>query len=258
MDGLDLTPFLTGFLVFSRMAAMLMALPQTGSRGVPRIIRMGVALPLSAVLYPTVEGAAIPSRLPDMLVSGVSEVALGVSMGFVLSLMVGAVALASEIITIKIGLNMAGMLDPMTGTHGSALGALAQCLATGLFFGLDLHLGCVRALGESLHTLPPGHILHPLAAGNVIFEVASNVLILGVRLAGPLVFFAFLVNLALMVLGRMAPGLQLFFAIGPSFTIIAGILLLGAALPALLHVEAGTLAGAWAPIRAIVSGMGGG
>ena len=81
---------------------------------------------------------------------------------------------------------------------------------------------------------------------------------LGVRLAGPLVFFAMMVNLALMVLGRMAPGLQLFFSIGTSFTVIAGIVLLGAALPAMLQVEATTLQGAWGPVHRIIVEMGGG
>lgn len=254
---MDLSPLLVGFLVFARMAALLMTLPVTGNREVPQMVRMALALPLATVLYPTVQGAHLPNTIPHLVVAVGGEVALGVAMGFVVTLLTGAVALASEIISAKIGLSMASMLDPMTGSQGSTLGALAQVLATGLFFTLDIHLDCVRALGDSLHTLPPGQVLAPLAAGNVIFEVATNVFALGVRLSAPIMFFALMVNLALMVLGRMAPGLQLFFSIGTSFTVVAGIVLLGTALPALLQLEGQALEGAFEPMRRIVQEMAG-
>jgi len=258
MDKVDLTPLLVGFLVFARVAAMLMAMPVTGNKGIPRTVRMGVALPLAAVLYVTVPPVHIPNTIPQLVVVAGGEVILGVAMGFVVAMLTGAVSLASEVISAKIGLSMASMLDPMTGSHGSTLGALAQTLATGLFFATNMHLDCIRALAGSLQELPPGSIVNPLGAGAVLFEVASTVFMLGVRLAGPLVFFAMMVNLALMVLGRMAPGLQLFFSIGTSFTVIAGILLLGAALPAMLQVEATTLQGAWGPVHRIIVEMGGG
>ena len=258
METLDLEPLLVGFLVFARMSALLMSLPVTGNRGVPMMLRMAIALPMAAVLYPTVEGAAVPNTIPMLATAVVCEVILGVAMGFVVSMLTGAVAIASEILASTIGLSMASMLDPMTGSQGSTLGALAQVLATGVFFTMDIHLGCVRALGDSLQTLPPGQLMAPLGAGEVVIEVASNVLTLGVRLAAPLMFFSLMVNFALMVLGRMAPGLQLFFSIGTSFTVIAGILLLGSALPALLHVEAMELAGSFDLMRRVVASMSGG
>ena len=258
MENLDLTPFLVGILVFARVSAMVMALPVTGNAGVPRPVRMAICLPLAAVLVPAADGARLPVTVPELVATVAGEVVLGVAMGFTLALLTGAVSTASEIISNNIGLTMSSMLDPMTGAHGSTLGALAQLLATGVFFALDMHLGCVRALGESFRALPPGHVTDPLGAATVLFEVANNVFRLGVQLAGPLVAFALMLNLALLVIGRMAPGLQLFFSIGMSFTIIAGIVLLGAALPALLHVEAVALQGAWEPIHRIIRGMGGG
>ncbi len=258
MAGLDLTPLVVGFLVFSRVAAMLMALPFTGNQGVPPTVRMALALPLAAVLYPTATGAAVPATLPDLVVCSLGEVALGVAMGFVVALFTGAVGMASELISNKIGLTMAQMLDPMTGTQGNTLGALAQALATGLFFALDMHLGCVRALGASLLSVPPGMVAAPLAAGPVIFDVATSVIALGAQLAGPMIFFTLVVNMSLMVLGRMAPGLHLFFSIGPLLTIGLGLLVLGITLPVMLQVEARALEGVWEPVARIVQAMAGG
>lgn len=255
---IDLAPLLAGFLVFARIAALLMALPSTGSRAVPAMARMAAALPLAAVMYPTVEGAKLPTNIPELLVAAVTEVGMGVSVGFIVGMVTGALALASEVIGLKIGLSLGGMLDPMTGTQSNPLGLLAQTLATGLFFGLDLHLACIRAIGESLEIAPPGLITQPLAAGGVLLSVATSVMGLGIQLAGPVIAFAFLVNLALMLLGRMAPGLQLFFSIGTTFTIIAGIIVLAAALPTMLMVERDAMAGLWTPIHQLLLAVTGG
>lgn len=255
---IDLTPLLVGFLVFSRIAALLMALPTTGARSVPAMARMAAALPLAAVLYPTVEGAKLPVTIPDLLMAGIAEVGLGVAVGFIVGMVTGALSLANELIGMKIGLSMGSMLDPITNTQGNPLGTLAQVLATGLFFGLDLHLACIKAIGESLVIAPPGLINQPLAAGSILLSVASSVMSLGVQLAGPVVAFVFLVNLALMILGRMAPGLQVFFSIGMSFTAVAGIVVLGASLPTMIMVEKEALAGLWTPIQAVIRAVSGG
>lgn len=255
---IDLAPLLAGFLVFARIAALLMALPSTGSRAVPAMARMAAALPLAAVLYPTVEGADLPVTIPELLVATVTEVGMGVSVGFIVGMVTGALALANEVIGMKIGLSIGGMLDPMTGSQSNPLGLLAQTLATGMFFGLDLHLACIRAIADSLVIAPPGMITQPLAAGGVLLSVATSVMALGVQLAGPVVAFAFLVNLALMLLGRMAPGLQLFFSIGTTFTIVAGLMVLAAALPTMLMVERDALAGLWQPIAALITAVSGG
>jgi flagellar biosynthetic protein FliR len=254
-ESVDLSPLLAGFLVFSRVAALLMALPATGMGSVPPMARMAGALPLAAVLYPTVQGAKLPATIPELFVSGLTEVGLGVAMGFIVGLVVGAMSMASEVIGMKLGLSMASMLDPITNTHTNPLGLIAQVLGTGLFFGLDLHLACIRALGDSLHVVPPGMILAPLAAGGVLLDVATTVLELGVRLAGPVVAFAFLVNLSLLILGRMAPGLQVFFSIGTSFTVIVGIVVLGAALPTMMLVEKDALAALAQPIAALLEAV---
>ncbi|MBM4390845.1 MAG: flagellar biosynthetic protein FliR [Deltaproteobacteria bacterium] len=257
-EVVDLEPLLLGFLVFARVGGLLMALPVTGSRSVPAIARLAAALPLAAVLYPTVEGTRAPATIPDLLVTSVLEVGVGVAMGFVVGLVIGALAMASEVIGMKIGLSLGGMLDPITGTQGNPLGALSQMLATGLFFALDMHLACVRTLGESLTTVPPGTIVAPLAGGEVLLNVASSVLVLGVRLAAPVVAFAFLVNLALMTVGRMAPGLQVFFSIGMSLTLMAGMVVFAAAVPAMLMMERDALAGLIVPIRALLQAVSGG
>ena len=56
----------------------------------------------------------------------------------------------------------------------------------------------------------------------------------GVQLAGPLILFVSMVNLGLALLGRMAPNLNLFFGIGHTLTVVAGVVLVSQTFPTLL------------------------
>jgi flagellar biosynthetic protein FliR len=238
-------------LVFARVAGMLMTMPGFSVRAIPAMARMGLALPLTLLLLPAAEGAEIPVSLSHLFAGVASEAMFGVAMGFAISLVFGTLAAAAELISGQVGMQMAAMLDPLTLAQPGAVGGLATWLGIGVFFGSNLHLHCLTALGESFRALPPGAITHPLAFGTVLIPEAGQALAAGVTLAGPLTIFVFTVNLGLSILGRMAPNLQLFFAIGPSLTVVAGLGLLGLALPNLLSAWCALLPTGFDAMRAL-------
>jgi flagellar biosynthesis protein FliR len=82
--------------------------------------------------------------------------------------------------------------------------------------------------------MPPGAVVDPLRSGLVIVPLAESALEAGVQIAGPVTIFTFGVNLGQSLLGRMAPNLQLFYAIGPILSVGFGLFLLAVSLPALL------------------------
>jgi flagellar biosynthetic protein FliR len=107
-----------------------------------------------------------------------------------------------------------------------------------VFLGANLHLELLAILADSLRELPPGAIADPTAGAVVLVRTAGMALLHGIALAGPLLVFVFAVNLGISILGRMAPSLQLFFAVGPTLTLLASIVLLGIALPSVLSAWA--------------------
>lgn len=247
-----------GFLVFARMAGLLMTLPGLASSSVPALARLGAAVPLAVVLYPAAGTPPLPATLPALLAAVVSEAFVGASMGVAVAMVHGCFAMAAEVIGMKMGFNLGMMLDPLTKAQQTPLATLAGWLATGLFVATNTHLRCISAVAHSLVVLPVGTIAHPLRAGAVMVDVVATIAVTSVQLAGPIVAFVFLVNLAMLMLGRMAPNLQLFFGIGASLTITAGLVILASALPALMVVYAETLATLPDWIGRIVTAVGGG
>jgi flagellar biosynthesis protein FliR len=237
-----LSELVAGFLIFARIGGLFMTLPGLSAEAVPAWSRLAAALPLTVVLLPAVDAPEVPGAVGALVASVITEAFVGAAMGLGVAMVYGAFTAAADLIGTKMGLNVGSMLDPLTHSTQGPLAAMASWLATGVFFATDIHLQCIRTLATSLHILPPGGALHPLRAGAVLTEAVAAVGLVSLQLAGPIVAFLFLVNLALMVLGRMAPNLQLFFGIGVSLTVTAGLVLLAVSLPALLSVYAQTLA----------------
>lgn len=234
MTGALLGHVVLGMLVFARLAGLVMTMPGFSSQVVPALARLAAAVPLTLVLYPAVEGTALPTTISALVAAVVGEALLGVAMGFAITLAFNALAIGAETIGAQSGLAIAAMFDPVTMSSPSVVGLFATWLGTGVFFGADLHLHCVAALGDSLRTAPPGAVATVLTAGSVLVPLAGTAIVTGIQLAGPLTLFVFTVNLGLSLLGRMAPNMHLFFAIGPTVTVAAGLALLAVALPVFL------------------------
>jgi flagellar biosynthetic protein FliR len=244
-----------GVLVFARIGGLLMTMPGFSARAIPAVARLGLAVPLTLLLLPTAAGTAVPTTVSHLLAGVVSEAMLGIAMGTAAALAFGTLAAAADLLSGQIGMHIAAMLDPLTLAQPGAVGVLATWLGTGVFLGAGMHLRCLLALGDSLRALPPGAVAAPLAAGSVLLPQAGEAIAAGVTLAGPLTLFVFTVNLGLSILGRMAPNLQLFFAIGPSVTVVAGLGLLGVALPTLLSAWCSLQPTAFAAMGAIAEAM---
>jgi len=230
-----------GVLVFARLAGLLMVMPGISSRAIPSYARLLLAVPLTLLLLPAVATTSVPNSMSALFGQVVSEALLGIAMGLSVALVFGALSTAAEVISAQSGMQIAAMLDPLTQTQPGAAGILVTWLGTGIFFGENLHLRCLRALADSLYALPPGHAAAAFMAGNLLLPLAGVALGTGIQLAGPLTAFVFCVNLGLSLLGRMAPGLQIFFAIGPTITVAASFALLAISLPAILTTWYDTL-----------------
>ncbi|MBX9701750.1 MAG: flagellar biosynthetic protein FliR [Acetobacteraceae bacterium] len=213
-----------------------MLLPGLGEVEVPATIRLCLVLALVALLLPIL-GEHLPPlpEAPGELLRLVAlETAIGLWIGLLARLVAFALAQAGQVTGLMIGLASPLQGDMMSGPQGVALARLLGLLAAVVVLGSGLYAVPLRALAESYAALPPGA---PLAAGPVAETVAlaaGESLGLALRLAGPFVLLAVLGNLALALLSRVAPQVQVFIIAAPA-QILVGILLLALLLPALLE-----------------------
>jgi flagellar biosynthetic protein FliR len=108
-----------------------------------------------------------------------------------------------------------------------ALAAVVVVLATGLY------VIPLRALAESYAVLPAGDPFPAGAGAEAVAAAAQESLALALRLAAPFVVAAIIINVALGLLARIAPQVQVYFVAIPG-QVLLGLALLAAVMPALL------------------------
>ncbi|WP_309139556.1 flagellar biosynthetic protein FliR [Siccirubricoccus sp. G192] len=226
-------------LVFARVGGAMLLLPGLGEADVPATIRLSLVLALVALLLPGLSPALppVPGTVPELLRLVLIETGIGLWLGLLARLLALAMAQAGQMAALMIGLASPLQTDPLLGAQSTATGRLFGLLAAALVLGSGLYALPLRALAGSYALLPPGGDL-PLGAGaeSVALGVAES-FGLALRLAAPLVLAAVLGQLALGLLARLAPQVQIFAVAAPG-QLLAGLLLLVLVLPALLSTWA--------------------
>ncbi len=222
-------------LTFARLGAAVMVLPGLGEDDVPPSIRLGLGLAVVLVLLPGL-APSLPAA-PDSAAESVRlillEVLVGLWLGGLARLIVMAMAVAGQMVALLLGLAQAMVPDPALGGLGTAPGRLLSLAAVVVVLSTGLYAIPLRALAESYTLLPPGEPFPAGAGAEAFAAAAAESLALSLRLAAPFVVAAIIINVALGLLARIAPQVQVYFVAIPG-QVLLGLALLGAVMPALL------------------------
>jgi flagellar biosynthetic protein FliR len=131
------------------------------------------------------------------------------------------------------GLGFASFFDPQTQARTSAISQFLALLMLMIYLTTDLHLIVLSTLAKSFDLLPIStHFINNAGLYNVV-SLGGRVFSAGVQLSLPIVAALLITNVALGVLTRAAPQLNI-FGIGFPITIGVGIIMLGILLPYLM------------------------
>ncbi len=227
----------TLLLVFFRLEGMLTVAPVVGHRSIPIPHRAGLALLVALLLTPIVGPA--PRASADgalaLTLAVAGELFVGLVIGFVAALVVAAVQGAAELIAFQMGLGIAAAYDPAMGQQASVLTRFHEVVALLLFLTLNGHHVLLRAVSVSFERIQPGAALaHAQVAAGVV-ALGGKLLRSGLELAAPVVGVLFVVNVAMALLARVAPQMNV-FAVGAPVTIAIGLFGLVESFPQFLGV----------------------
>ena len=218
----------------TRVLATLSTAPMLGSQKIPAPIKIGLALLLTVAIVPTLDPAPQidPASGAGLLVL-VNQVLIGVAMGFAMQLVFTAVEMAGDLAGLQMGLGFAMFYDPQQQGQSALIGQFLSLLATLVFLSLNGHLLIVSALVESFRTLPISSTALSAFGWNAIAAFGARIFVTALFMSLPIIVTLLIVNLALGVLTRAAPQLNI-FAIGFPITLTVGLVLLLVALPHLV------------------------
>jgi len=210
---------------------MVMIAPVFGARGVPAMVKMGLAVSISVVLFPIVMAQApvIPEGMFPFVGILVKEILLGLALGFIINLITTVMQGAGQLIDFQIGFIMGNTIDPINGMQSPLTGSFLMILTTMLLLATNSHHYIIAALVKSYEFLPinPAALNYGVA---YIIEITGKVLSLSLQIAMPVFGAIFLVDVGVGLLSKTVPQLNLFSVIFP-VKIIFGIILIFLMIP---------------------------
>ena len=218
-------------LLVVRPGIIVLATPLFGAGHAPAIMRIGVIILVAWILAPLV---ALPETLSAGAVTMVvlREVAIGLALSLAIRIFVAAGELAGHFSGYQIGLSLGSLIDPLTGVRNNILAILYANVVIIICFASNAHHALLRALVDSYAALPVGlGAIGDGLAGSVA-TVLGLVFVIGVRMAAPVIVVLLVVELALGLLARVAPSLNVITA-GAPVRVVAGLLVIAASLGAL-------------------------
>lgn len=221
------------FFPFVRILALVATEPVLGSRIIPTRVKVAFAAFLTLVLIPVLP--PIPSVEPGsaagLLIIG-QQILIGVAMGFTMRIVFSAVEMAGAIVGMQMGLGFASFFDPQHSAQIPVMGQFYSLIMVLVFLSMNGHLMVISALASSFQELPIGQ---PLSASGwkIVAMMGAQIFAAGLWMSLPVVVALVITNLAIGVLSRAAPQLNI-FAVGFPLTLAAGFVLIFLTFPYLL------------------------
>jgi len=216
----------------ARAAGFVLLAPPFNSRVIPGAVKGALALALSVLLSTQIAPTLPTPTAGFLVVTAVTEVVIGAALGFVVQVLFTAVQMAGDILDVAGGFSLQPGYDPMAMTQNSSLGRLHYLLATTLLFSSGGHLLMVKGFATSYTGLPVGGEVPADQIAAVVITAFSMMFLAAVQIAGPMVAVLLLADVALALLSRAAPALNV-FAMGFPVKIMLTLAMLGLTFPLL-------------------------
>ncbi|MDB4917737.1 MAG: type secretion system inner rane protein [Gemmatimonadetes bacterium] len=209
----QLDPFAKGSvtvlaLLGLRITGLVLIAPVFSAKPIPQHLKAGLIVLFAILLQPAAHASAVGVPVLNMA-TGFSETMVGFAIGLGAALLVGACDAAGELMAIQIGLSGAAILDPMTSQQGPALGQFTNFFAVALMLALDAHIVMIDAIAASTRVIPVGSSLDLANGARAMVGIGSQLFVLGLRFAAPVIAVVLIANVALAILSRAAPQLNI-------------------------------------------------
>jgi flagellar biosynthetic protein FliR len=218
----------------SRILGLITVAPPFSNAMVPVKTKLVLGILIGVLITPTVPAlpALDPMSMTGLLILA-QQMIIGLAMGTVMRMAFAVIEMAGMMVSMTMGLSFAAFFDPTSAGQTAVISQVFSQLATLIFLALNGHLVMIETLAHSFVTLPI--TADPMSAESLRQVVlwCSTIFSMGLQLAMPMIGVLLLTTLALGVLSRAAPQLNL-FGIGFPVTLSVGFIMIAVSLPYML------------------------
>lgn len=234
-------------LVFARLGSAIMLLPGIGDSYVNARVRLVLALALTVLATPLVTPLlpALPTSPIRLALMLGGEIVIGLFLGTIARVLLSSLQVAGTVVSIQLGLSAALVFNPLQQQQEAITSAFYSVAGVLVIFLTDLHHPILKALIGSYNAFPPGGDFFWGDFSDAVARAAADSFRLGIEIAAPFIIIGTVFYVAIGLLSRLAPSLQILFVIQPLqivFGLTAFALLMGSGLEWFLQRYAASFA----------------
>ncbi|MDF2902686.1 MAG: flagellar biosynthetic protein FliR [Bacillus sp. (in: firmicutes)] len=236
MSLLSYLPFF--LLVFVRLTAFFITAPLWMDRKIPAPFKWGFAFFTSILVLGVIQPDHVLEMDTNFILLLLKETLVGLCLGFFTSILLYAVQLAGSFVDLQSGFAMASMFNPQTGTQEAMTGRLYYVIALSFFLAIDGHHLLIKGVLASYQWIPIYSWLPSASSENLVMlslDMMKNMIWLAFLIAIPLVGTLFFVDIALGILSKTAPQMNL-FVVGIPVKMFVHFIVLYVSLPGFFYV----------------------
>lgn len=222
----DQTRLMTYFFVVIRTGGILFTAPVFGSNQLKPIVRMAIALMVSAVLYSIVPPVPFTGDVPTLflILQIAKELLIGIAIGTLTSTLFTGVQMGGYLVDFQMGFSMVNVMDPETGGNFGFIAQVNNIMMLLIFIAIGGPRLILQAVAFSFTILPPGAF--DFNSGAFLFAVTlfAKVFIVAITLMAPPIIVLMATNAAMGVLARIIPQINL-LVVGFPIKIAVGLII---------------------------------
>ncbi|NOX25312.1 MAG: flagellar biosynthetic protein FliR [Deltaproteobacteria bacterium] len=245
-------------VIMARVGPLIFLMPIIGSSSVPTQVKVLATLTTSLVLLPVLHISAtqLPRSVVGLVIFVGSEITIGAILALFARMVLAALEIAGQVVSISMGMGMAGALSPQFGTQVSLVGNLWSIVAILVFLAIDGHHIFIRTMVDSFVWLPPGTIHITGATFRGMMRGASHMFVLSIQIMAPAGVALFLANVAMGIIAKTVPQVPIMI-VGMPMNIAIGFIFIALSMSYLLPLLISNFAALGTALTRLSMGMGG-
>ncbi len=220
------------FLIFGRITGFFISAPIFSQRQVPLSAKVGLSFFLAFTLLPLMGQGTIlvPAKLGVFVIALGGEMLVGLTIGFISSLLFSVMQMAGQLIDMQIGFGMVNVLDPNSGTQVPLVGNFNYLLAMLIFLIINGHHHLILSLYKSYEIIPlMGVGISDGVLVNLI-AISGKLFIISFKIAAPVIGAILISDVVFGIMARTVPQMNIFI-VGIPAKILVGLFMIFLSIP---------------------------
>ena len=203
----DPASVLSLLLTMMRVSIVMFMLPVFSTNNIPTQVKAAITIVFCLGVWPhlTLPAAALPAHPFDVALMMLGEMVLGLVLGMAVNFLFMGIQAGGELLGFQMGFTMINFADPLTGNQTGATAFFLWMVSLLIFLALDGHLYMIKGFVASFDLVPPGQLfIGPMILRQIMY-LASQMFVLALQIAAPVMVALFLVEVSLGLMARTSP-----------------------------------------------------